>query len=90
MPSNKGEMNATKREPRKKDVVVEEDSENGELLLFSRNFQDTHRSISSRQMHLATLSSKYTVRRLIYYPIGSLAPALDLSVGEIDSSLCYV
>ena len=84
-------MNATKREPRKKDVVVENDSEKGELLLlFSRNFQDTHRSISSSQIHLATFSLKYTVRWLIYYPIGSLAPALDLSAGEIDSNLSYV
>ena len=71
-------------------MVVKEDSEKGELLLFSRNFQDTHRSISSHQMHLATLSLNYMVRRLIYYPMGSLAPALDLSAGEIDSSLAYV
>ena len=61
-------------------MVVEEDSENGELLLFSRNFQDTHLLISSRHIHLATLSLKYTVRWLIYYPIGR----------EIDSNLSYV
>ena len=82
-------MNATKRELQKKDVVVEEDSANGELLLFSRNFQDTHRSISSCQMHLASLSLNYMVRRFIYYPIGSLTPALHLLAGEIDSSLAY-
>ena len=71
-------------------MVIEEDSENGELLLFSRSFQNTHHLLSSHQMHLATLSLNYTVRRLIYYPIGSLAPALDLSAGENDSSLAYV
>jgi hypothetical protein len=93
MPINKGEMNATKREPRKEDAVVKEDSENGELLLFSRNFQDTHCSISSCQMHLATLSLKYTVHRFIYYPIlaASLQHSiLNLSAGEIDSSLAYL
>jgi hypothetical protein len=49
-------MNAMKREQRKKDVVVEEDRENGELLLFSRSFRNTNRSLFSRQMQLATLS----------------------------------
>jgi hypothetical protein len=78
MLTNKGEMNATKREPQKKDVVVKEDRENRELLLFSRSFRNTHRLLPSRRMHLATLSLNNMVRRLIYYPIGSIAPALDL------------
>ena len=71
-------MNATKREPQKKDVVVEEDRENRELLLFSRSFRNTHRLLSSPQMHLPILSLNYMVYWLVYYPIGSLAPALDL------------
>ena len=49
------------KESRKKKVVVKEDRENGELLLFSRSFQSTHRLLSSGQMHLATLSLYYTV-----------------------------
>jgi hypothetical protein len=52
-----------KKRATKKDVVIEDDSENGELLLFSRSFfQHTYRLLSSRQMHLATLSLNYTVR----------------------------
>jgi hypothetical protein len=89
VPTNKGEMNATKREPRKKDVVVEEDSENGELLLFSRSFRNTHRSLSSRQMHLATLCLNYTqCAGLFIIPLAALLQHSicgNISAGEIDS-----
>ena len=72
-------------------MVIEEDSENGELLLFSRNFQSTHCLLSSGQMHIATLSLNYMVRWLIYIiPLAALLQHLicgNILAGMIDSTM---